>query len=74
MTKNYDIVIIGAGIVGLASAYQIQNNFKNKRILIDDFVIEIIGRILSVINEPSPAATSSFSIGIDIMKKIKYLI
>lgn len=34
MTKNYDIVIIGAGIVGLASAYQIQNNFKNKRILI----------------------------------------
>ncbi len=42
--------------------------------LIDDFVIERNGRILSVINAPSPAATSSFSIGMDIMKKIKNLI
>ena len=42
--------------------------------LIDDFVIESNGRILSVINAPSPAATSSFSIGMDIMKKIKSLI
>ena len=34
MTNNFDIIVIGAGLVGVASAYKIQKKFPKKTILI----------------------------------------
>ncbi|HEY6282609.1 MAG TPA: FAD-binding oxidoreductase, partial [Nitrososphaerales archaeon] len=33
---EYDVVVIGAGIMGVASAYHLKNNNPNKRILVVD--------------------------------------
>ena len=34
--KVYDIIIVGAGIIGMASAYHLQKNNPDKKILIID--------------------------------------
>lgn len=34
--KVYDIIIIGAGIIGMSSAYHLQRNNPNKKILVID--------------------------------------
>ena len=34
MNNNYDIIIVGGGIVGLASAYKLNLKYPNKKILV----------------------------------------
>ena len=36
MAERYDVVIVGAGIMGVASAYHLQRNNPGKRIVIVD--------------------------------------
>ena len=38
--------------------------------LVDDFVMDVCGRIVNVINAPSPAATASLAVGEHIVKKL----
>ena len=47
-------------------AQLMNNNGK----LVDDFIIEKEGKIIHVLNAPSPAATSSFSIAKDVVDKL----
>lgn len=58
-----DLVAGGAGV--RAQAISIDGK------LIDDFLIHDSGRIINVLNAPSPAATSSLAIGQAIAEKIK---
>ena len=32
--SNYDIIVVGGGLVGLSAAYKIQKNFPSKTILL----------------------------------------
>ena len=34
MNKYFDIIIVGGGLVGLSTAFKIQNKLPNKRILL----------------------------------------
>jgi L-2-hydroxyglutarate oxidase LhgO len=38
--------------------------------IVDDFVIQLNGRIVNVLNAPSPAATSSLNIGKLVVEKL----
>ena len=97
----FDVIIIGGGIIGLATGYQILKDHPKKKLLIleketdvgmhqtghnsgvvhsgvraqaliskgflvDDFLIHNTNNMIHVINAPSPAATSSLSIGMHI--------
>jgi L-2-hydroxyglutarate oxidase LhgO len=42
--------------------------------LIDDFVVDVVGRVVNVRNAPSPAATSSLAIASEIVDRVSAVV
>lgn len=61
--KASDLIVGGAGVRAQA--------VDNHGALVDDFVIEKIGRTIHVLNAPSPGATASIAIGRHIAREVK---